>query len=71
MTSDKNVGPLAGAVPDPVYGNTQQRFNVTSDPFCAGRILPSDSSSGATATLTIPSRIPRLAWHRTSAATIG
>ena len=28
VTSDKNVGPLAGAVPDPVYGNTQQRFNV-------------------------------------------
>jgi hypothetical protein len=28
VTSDKNVGPLAGVVPDPVYGNTQQRFNV-------------------------------------------
>jgi hypothetical protein len=28
VTSDKNVGPLAGALPDPVYGNTQQRFNV-------------------------------------------
>jgi hypothetical protein len=28
VTSDKNVGPLAGATPDPVYGNTQQRFNV-------------------------------------------
>ena len=28
VTADKNVGPLAGALPDPVYGNTQQRFNV-------------------------------------------
>jgi hypothetical protein len=28
VTTDKNVGPLAGVVPDPVYGNTQQRFNV-------------------------------------------
>jgi hypothetical protein len=28
VTSDKNVGPLAGAIPDPVYGGTQQRFNV-------------------------------------------
>ena len=28
VTTDKNVGPLAGAIPDPVYGNTQQRFNV-------------------------------------------
>jgi hypothetical protein len=28
VTADKNVGPLAGVVPDPVYGNTQQRFNV-------------------------------------------
>jgi hypothetical protein len=28
VASDKNVGPLAGATPDPVYGNTQQRFNV-------------------------------------------
>ncbi len=28
VISDKNVGPLAGAVPDPVYGNAQQRFNV-------------------------------------------
>ncbi|HVY38465.1 MAG TPA: hypothetical protein VHM31_11030, partial [Polyangia bacterium] len=28
VTTEKNVGPLAGAVPDPVYGNTQQRFNV-------------------------------------------
>jgi dienelactone hydrolase len=26
--SERNVGPLAGAIPDPVYGNTQQRFNV-------------------------------------------
>jgi len=28
VTADKNVGPLAGAIPDPVYQNTQQRFNV-------------------------------------------
>ena len=28
VTSDKNVGPLAGATPDPVYGSTQQKFNV-------------------------------------------
>jgi len=28
VTADKNVGPLAGALPDPVYGSTQQRFNV-------------------------------------------
>jgi hypothetical protein len=28
VTADKNVGPLAGVVPDPVYGSTQQRFNV-------------------------------------------
>ncbi len=28
VVADKNVGPLAGVVPDPVYGNTQQRFNV-------------------------------------------
>ena len=28
VTADKNVGPLAGATPDPVYGSTQQRFNV-------------------------------------------
>jgi hypothetical protein len=26
--SDKNVGPLAGVVPDPIYGDKQQRFNV-------------------------------------------
>jgi hypothetical protein len=26
--TEKNVGPLAGELPDPVYGNTQQRFNV-------------------------------------------
>lgn len=25
---DKNVGPLAGFLPDPVYGDVQQRFNV-------------------------------------------
>lgn len=28
VTSEKNVGPLAGVVPDPIYGNEQQRFNV-------------------------------------------
>jgi hypothetical protein len=28
VTADKNVGPLAGVVPDPIYGNEQQRFNV-------------------------------------------
>jgi len=28
VTADKNVGPLAGVVPDPVYGDVQQRFNV-------------------------------------------
>ena len=37
VTSDKNVGPLAGALPDPVYGNMQQRFNV---------YRPSDLSQG-------------------------
>jgi hypothetical protein len=26
--ADKNVGPLAGALPDPIYGDEQQRFNV-------------------------------------------
>ncbi|MDF3065025.1 MAG: endo,4-beta-glucanase [Polyangiaceae bacterium] len=28
VTTDKNVGPLAGVVPDPVYGSDRQRFNV-------------------------------------------
>lgn len=28
VTADKGVGPLAGEVPDPVYGDVQQRFNV-------------------------------------------
>ena len=28
VTAEKNVGPLAGALPDPVYQNTQQRFNI-------------------------------------------
>lgn len=37
VTADKNVGPLAGATPDPVYGSTQQRFNV---------YRPSDLSQG-------------------------
>jgi len=28
ITTDKNVGPLAGYTPDPIYGDAQQRFNV-------------------------------------------
>lgn len=28
VTGEKNVGPLAGVVPDPIYGEEQQRFNV-------------------------------------------
>ena len=28
VISEKNVGPLAGAIPDPVYGDQQQRFNI-------------------------------------------
>ncbi len=28
VTADKEVGPLAGVVPDPIYGDQQQRFNV-------------------------------------------
>jgi len=28
VAADKDVGPLAGVVPDPVYGDKQQRFNV-------------------------------------------
>ena len=28
VAADKNVGPLAGTVPDPIYGDQQQRFNV-------------------------------------------
>jgi hypothetical protein len=28
VASDKNVGPLAGYTPDPIYGDEQQRFNV-------------------------------------------
>jgi hypothetical protein len=28
IATDKNVGPLAGYTPDPIYGDTQQRFNV-------------------------------------------
>lgn len=28
VTADKNVGPLAGDLPDPIYGDEQQRFNV-------------------------------------------
>ncbi len=28
VTAEKNVGPLAGVLPDPIYGDEQQRFNV-------------------------------------------
>jgi hypothetical protein len=28
VTAEKKVGPLAGVVPDPIYGDEQQRFNV-------------------------------------------
>jgi hypothetical protein len=28
VTADKNVGPLAGSLPDPIYDDVQQRFNV-------------------------------------------
>lgn len=28
VAADRNVGPLAGVVPDPIYGDQQQRFNV-------------------------------------------
>jgi hypothetical protein len=28
VATDKNVGPLAGYVPDPIYGDQQQRFNI-------------------------------------------
>jgi hypothetical protein len=28
IATDKNVGPLAGYTPDPIYGDTQQQFNV-------------------------------------------
>jgi hypothetical protein len=28
VSVDKNIGPLAGFLPDPVYGNVQQRFNI-------------------------------------------
>ncbi len=28
VAADKDVGPLAGVIPDPIYGNEQQRFNV-------------------------------------------
>ncbi len=28
VTADKNVGPLAGYTPDPIYGDQQQRFNI-------------------------------------------
>ena len=28
VAADKNVGPLAGYTPDPIYGDQQQRFNI-------------------------------------------
>ncbi len=28
VAADKDVGPLAGVIPDPIYGDEQQRFNV-------------------------------------------
>jgi len=28
IITEKNVGPVAGAVPDPIYGNTRQQFNI-------------------------------------------
>ncbi|HMA92432.1 MAG TPA: hypothetical protein VKP30_07085 [Polyangiaceae bacterium] len=28
VAADKNVGPLAGYTPDPIYGDKQQRFNI-------------------------------------------
>ena len=42
VTADKNVGPLAGVVPDPIYGEEQQRFNVyrPSDIATSGHCHP-------------------------------
>jgi hypothetical protein len=36
VTAEKNVGPLAGVVPDPIYGDEQQRFNVYRPSNLAG-----------------------------------
>jgi len=36
VMADKNVGPLAGVVPDPIYGDKQQRFNVYHPTNLAG-----------------------------------
>jgi hypothetical protein len=36
VTAEKNVGPLAGAVPDPIYADEQQRFNVYRPSNLAG-----------------------------------
>jgi hypothetical protein len=36
VAAEKNVGPLAGAVPDPIYGDEQQRFNVYRPSDLAG-----------------------------------
>lgn len=36
VTAEKNVGPLAGVVPDPIYGDEQQRFNVYRPSDLAG-----------------------------------
>jgi hypothetical protein len=36
VAAEKNVGPLAGVVPDPIYGEEQQRFNVYRPSNLAG-----------------------------------
>ena len=36
VTAEKNVGPFAGVVPDPIYGDEQQRFNVYRPSDLAG-----------------------------------
>jgi len=36
VMAERNVGPLAGVVPDPIYGNEQQRFNVYRPSDLAG-----------------------------------
>ena len=60
VTSDKNVGPLAGVVPDPVYGNTQQRFNVYRPRTSPRAATATPSSCGRTVTRTTPSQNPPL-----------
>ena len=46
VKADKNVGPKAGYLPDPIYGNDQQRFNVYYREYCQQRILASHSYLG-------------------------